>query len=141
MRYNRGDHYQLSPVVPVEVSDVEIAFPANVKHLMPTAAEVEKVPKDLGRKCERFAADWFHLGLDEKSSFDLQGDFDPKTVLRHIQCCLGTFESKHEDKMVGVATLVANFFARIHYRPKGAKDWITIDCLGARDKAGADEAQ
>lgn len=91
----------------VEVSAVEVAFPGNVKHLMP------KYDGD-GAFRRGWAADlaqrWFYYGLSEGDLPTPKEGVDLTMALRHMGCVLRSFEPKHEHKMECIAKLFANWF-------------------------------
>ena len=96
---------------PIHVNNVDLAFPASVKHLMPDDLDEIRRDKRLDRKWERFAADWFFRGA-EASLLRLKAKpgVDKLMALRHAYCILNSFEPKHEDKMAAVAYLLGEWF-------------------------------
>lgn len=92
---------------PKEVSQVEMAFPANVRHLMPTYEELQKVKVD--KKWHDLFNQWFFRGLKSLEIEPKEG-IDKQMALRHIKAVMGSFEPKHEHKQAGVAFLMSQFF-------------------------------
>ena len=90
-----------------DVSDIDIAFPAHVKHLMPEyeTARARRVDP----KWERLACDWFFTGLKELRLKPREG-VDEQRALRHIRAIMGSFEPKHEHKMASIAFLLEEWF-------------------------------
>lgn len=93
---------------PTEVSDAQVAFPATLDGLLPPWDEV---PEEFRRGyygghewCDA-AAHWFYKGLEKAPTF--KAGIDPSTALRHLKCCLGSFEPKHEHKIAGVGYLLS----------------------------------
>jgi hypothetical protein len=93
-------------ILPVEVSDLDIAFPASVRHLLPEA------PRDFPnrQKWERFQSDWFGGGLKDVRDLKPKAGIDKTKALRHLKCIQGSFEPKHEDKVSAVAYLASLWF-------------------------------
>ncbi len=101
-------------LVPQDVSDVLLAFPATVcGTLLP---ERDSLP-DLYRKnwhltsnhwCQ-IAEQWFYQGLTDAEWKTKEG-IDLNKALRHLQACLGSFEPKHEHKIGGVGYLMSLWF-------------------------------
>jgi len=90
-----------------DVSDVDLAFPANVRHLMPDyeTAEARKVDP----RWNRLAQDWFFSGLT-KLDLKPRNGVDADRALRHIRAVLGSFQPKHEHKMASIAFLLEEWF-------------------------------
>lgn len=96
---------------PKEVSDVMLAFPANVcKEHLPA---MEQIPEVF--KCE---GHWEHPTTSlvnnlaygkfrgAQVSFRPREGLEGEPVWRHILACLRSFEPKHEHKIAGVAYLI-----------------------------------
>jgi hypothetical protein len=107
--------YMTDPSKPIEVSDLEVAFGANVRHLMPAWDDIpeefkrhvmRETPGDRASKYLRLVGDWFFVGI-EGLRFDLKDDIDGGRVMRHIQTVLGSWEPKHEHKEAAVAYLLS----------------------------------
>lgn len=93
--------------VPVPVSAVDLAFPAEViGRLLPP---MEEIPKDVHRSQGGLASRAFFSGLDARDLVENEG-VDKGVALAQIQCCLGSFEPKHEHKIAGVNYLFSLFF-------------------------------
>lgn len=97
---------------PKEVSQVELAFPANVigKFLPPK----DDIPEEYwdGHEMTRLASHWFYHGLKGYTFVPKEG-VDRTKALRQIGACLGSFEPKHEHKEAGVGYLLDLFFKEI----------------------------
>lgn len=90
---------------PIEVSDALMAFPGSVMHLLPSR---EDIPDDKwsGRgPWAELAERWFGRGLPKAYPAWKDG-IDGKAALRHLKCCFGSFEPKHEHKIGGIAMLL-----------------------------------
>ena len=101
-------------IVPQEVDDLSLAFPADISSLMPSKADI---PEDIiqGRsKWCRVTSDWFFSGLRDVKWKPKKG-IDPEKALRHISVILGSYELKHEDKEAAVAYLLSLWFKDVKY--------------------------
>lgn len=104
---------------PQEVSDLDIAFPASVSHLMP---KYEDIPKEFQgfRPNSTWGGlfnNWFYRGLSNLSLQPKPG-IDIVKALRHIRCIMRSFEPKHEHKESAVAYLLSCWF-----EPPPASSW------------------
>ena len=95
--------------LPTAVSDLDLAFPASVSHLMPEWSDIPQEFKGHGSKWNRFFSDMFFSGI---SSADLQPNegIEADVALRHIRVISGSFEPKHEHKEAAVAYLMSQWF-------------------------------
>lgn len=94
---------------PQEITDLEIAFPANVDKLMPPQASI---PEDF--VCGRtFWNKLFHhiffYGADLRP-LKAKTDVDKQLALRHLRAVMGSFEPKHEHKESASAYLLSLWF-------------------------------
>ena len=83
---------------PIPVTDVLLAFPADVAHLMPLKRDIPEgywEPDDTW-SCKLFTAMFFG-GVKGLCLFPREG-VDPETAFRHIKAVMGTFSCKHEYK-------------------------------------------
>jgi len=94
---------------PIEVSDVDVAFPSQVRHLLPPGGEA---PTPKGSQA---AATWFYSGAEGLDLRAKEG-INARRALRHISCILGSYELKHEVKMHAVAVLLDMWFT---WGPRG----------------------
>lgn len=92
---------------PKAVTDVDLAFAANVDRLMPPKPELPA-----SHPCRKIMAQWFYRGLDGAEFQPVDG-VDKTAALRHITCILRSFAPKHEDKETAVAYLLSIWFSRI----------------------------
>lgn len=99
-------------IVPKVVSDVMLAFPADVVGLLPAEREI---PEEFWRPndWERFAMHWFMHGLTESAEFYCKDGVDGATAVRHLQAILGSYQPKHEHKIAGVAYLCSLWFDKV----------------------------
>lgn len=94
--------------LPTKVGDVDVAFPASVKHLMPS---MEEIPKEFQRGrtyWSTLTSEWFFRGL--KSLPTSKEGVDRNQALRHLKCIMGSFEPRHEHKEAAVAYLMSLWF-------------------------------
>ena len=100
-------------ILPKELSAVEVAFPANVNHLLPAWESIPSEFKRFGaNQWTRLAAQWFFSGLPKETVAELKprDGIDKAKALRHVQACLGSFKPKHEHKEAGCAYLLSLWF-------------------------------
>lgn len=91
---------------PIKVSDIEVAFPAKVRHLFPK--NMGDNPSD---EAEKFQMDWFFSGLVSEDLTPKDG-INKTEAFRHLKCIQGSFEPKHEEKVRAVALLVDEWFEK-----------------------------
>lgn len=91
---------------PTPVTKVDLAFPAKGTELTPKR---EDVPKDYDRKdeCERIVSSWFSKGLPPEVEFYMVEGIDGETAVNHLQVVLGTYGTRHQDKIAGAAWLLS----------------------------------
>ncbi len=101
---------------PKDVSDVDMTFPASVKHMMP---KWEEIPEEFKRghgKWNDLMSDWFDRGLKSLSVTPKEG-IDQNKAIRHLSCILRSFEPKHEHKEAAVAYLMSQWFEDATWEP------------------------
>ncbi len=99
----------MSDLKPKALSDLDVAFSANVRDLMP---DYKEIPEDFRRgrtKWNRFQSDWFYGGIDASGLIAKDG-IDRNAALRHLKAINGSFEPKHEHKEAAVAYLASLWF-------------------------------
>lgn len=102
-------------IEPQEVSDAEVAFPASVSHLLPKREDIpEEFKRHNGTKWNQLFSDWFYRGLKESEFIPKEG-VDVDKALRHIKCCMGSWEPKQQHKEAGVAYLLSLWFEDVKY--------------------------
>ena len=103
----RAEFLALPPIPDATITRVDVAFPANVRHLMPRR---EDIPKNYPRSTEwgKFQMKWFYEGLDAKTIKAKPG-IDLTKALAHLSCIQNSFEPKHEDKVDSVAWLASQW--------------------------------
>jgi len=109
-------------MTPQDISDVDLAFPAEVMHLMP---KYDEIPKQF--KSERSSwgnklfNDMFYSGLS-KLELTPKPDIDPKKAFRHIRAIMGSFQPKHEHKEAAIAMLFEEWFEKADWERKERED-------------------
>lgn len=94
---------------PQEISDVLMAFPADITDLLPPMEEIPEEHKSWDNPWSKLTRKWFFSGLG-KAYWSPRGDVDQETAIRHIQAILGSFAPKHEHKEAGVSYLLSRWF-------------------------------
>jgi len=98
---------------PVPIDDVTLAFPASVKHLMPTPSDI---PEDYPGKnyWTWWQREWFYRGLNTEGSQAkmpiAKESIDRQLALRHLATIQRSYEPKHEHKEAAVAWLASLWF-------------------------------
>tara|TARA_R110002096_G_C14459064_1_gene712137 strand:- start:618 stop:974 length:357 start_codon:yes stop_codon:yes gene_type:complete len=107
---------------PIEVNDAEMVFPAEVMgRLMPYYKDLPEGFNGQGKWMNnpwcKNAETWMFNGVDVKKSTvkfkDTLDETEQRMVWRQLQCCMGSFEPKHEHKMAGVGYLMSLFFDKL----------------------------
>jgi hypothetical protein len=98
-------------MMPVDITDVDAAFPAHVRHLMPPMADIPE-PFQHGNAWTRLASSIFFKGANAKA-WKAKPGIDKLKALRHIMCVLGSFEPAHEHKIAAVGYLLSQWFEPI----------------------------
>lgn len=96
-----------------DVSDADIAFPANVKKLMPPY-NPELFEYKLPKKWRQLFTDWFYHGLEDLKFTPKEG-VNEKLAIRHLKCIVGSFEPKHEHKVQAFVLLAEDWFDDVTY--------------------------
>jgi len=113
---------------PIVVSDAELAFPANVEHLVPPYEEIPEIYKKNNPWDKVFSEFFYNQNKNNVGLFPKEG-IDPKLAWRHISCVMGTYSIKHEHKIAGCCYLFDKFFreAILHftYAPGEFKSLLT----------------
>jgi hypothetical protein len=99
---------------PQSVDDIFLAFPGDVRHLMPSREECEDALRAIGkqgREWRGFQSRWFFEGVDVSGMKPRKG-VDKEKALRHLGAIQGSFEPKHEHKEAAVAYLASLWFTK-----------------------------
>ena len=89
-------------VEPQEITDVLLAFPGRVQHLM-HSGQVDPYWRD-------WQSRWFFEGLKEYPA--PKPGIDLRKAMRHLTAIQRSFEPKHEDKQASVAYLAGLWFEK-----------------------------
>ena len=107
----------INAILPQEVDDMLIAFPAGIGHLMP---KMEDIPLEFQKghnKWHLFFNDYFFSGVDDLE-FNRKEGIDSEMAWRHIQCIIGSYEPKHQHKEAAVAYLMSLWFDDVRWKRK-----------------------
>lgn len=100
-----------------EITDLELAFPADVMKLMPTWEEIPVEFKHDGTKWNRLFSDWFYAGVKDLHFVPKPG-IETKLALRHIMAIMGSFQPQHQHKEAAVAYLLSQWFEDVTWTRK-----------------------
>lgn len=110
---------------PHQVDDVLLAFPGDVRDLMPA---MESIPEEFRDRNSRsswnlFVRDWFfssnHLAVWDLHERD---GVDGNAAYRHLSVVIRSFQPKHEHKEAAVAWLLSRWFDHIEKKaPEGVQ--------------------
>ena len=104
---------------PLEVSDIDVVFPANVMNLMPAYKDIPEEFRNFNskNKWNKLFNDWFYRGIINLQ-LDPKDGIDTNKALRHIKAIMGSFQPKHEHKEAAVAYLFSLWFKDVKYDVK-----------------------
>lgn len=110
-----------------EVSDLDLAFPAN-----PPLPAVQDIPEEFKRNPRNlFVRMADHLfshgdvqGFPDGKHLTLVEGLDPEKVQRAVLCCLRSYAPKHQHKIAGVAYMLSNWFTE-DVQPEASKPATT----------------
>jgi hypothetical protein len=100
-------------IEPVAISDVMLAFPADVEGVMPPWEEIPEEFRRGSNEWTKLADYWFACGLAGTTQFYLKEGIDGETAVRHLRAILGSFQPRHEHKMAAVAWLCSLWFVEV----------------------------
>lgn len=103
------------PYAPKSVSDLEIAFPGEIRHMMPAKDDIpEEFWEDRGdaRPWLKFQRDWFFSGLPKATKWLAREGIDPTVAIRHLRFIQGSWDPPHEYKEAAVAYLASLWFEK-----------------------------
>lgn len=98
-----------------ELSDVDVAFPANALDWMPPMEAIPAEFKNLNRGTEwsEIVCAWFFDGLPADVKFYPREGVNPEKAVRAIQATLGSFAPKHEHKEAAAAYMLSCWFKKV----------------------------
>lgn len=92
-----------------KLTKLDIAFPANVSHLMPAWSDIP----DSYKRGSGVASLWFYSGLPVGTEFVPRDGVDVTQAMAQLKCILGSFEPKHEHKIAAVNFLLSEWFSEV----------------------------
>lgn len=103
---------------PHEISDIQVAFPANIDGLLPRFEDIpESFRKwdgdDESREWIAFQNRWFYQGIPQDVELSPVAGVKLSAALRHLGAIQGSFEPKWEHKQAAVAWLASRWLAPI----------------------------
>lgn len=111
---------------PQTVTNIDMAFPAKVSHLMPNMSDIPREFDGGNTKWNKLFSDWFYCGLS-KLELTPKDDISRDVALRHISTIMRSFEPKHEHKEAAVAYLLSLWFSDATWERAERKN-----CIGGR---------
>ena len=92
------------------VSDVQLAFPANVDDYLPAWDTIPEEFKIHNKWDSLFSMVFFGDSRAKDVWMKPKEGVDPALAGRHLKCVMGSFAPKHEHKAAGVAYLMSEWF-------------------------------
>ena len=93
------------------VSDVQLAFPANVDDYLPPWDTIPEEFKGHGNKWNSlFNMVFFGSSRAKDVWMKPKEGVDPALAGRHLKCVMGSFAPKHQHKEAGMAYLMSEWF-------------------------------
>jgi hypothetical protein len=108
------------PYLPIEVSDVLLAFPGDVEHLMP---DPDDIPREFWDKHPLYPmiSEFIFKGVAPANlSFDPNLGLDYNMVARHLLAIQQSFQPKHEHKQAALTLLFHLWFPNLHEVQEGS---------------------
>ena len=90
-----------------DLTDADVAFPANALDYMPKRSEIPEYPER--RAMESLVERWFHFGL-KGVQFKAKEGVPGSAAWRQVRCIMGSYAPKHEHKIEAVAFLLNEWF-------------------------------
>lgn len=99
----------MSSIQPQELSDLNVAFPTSVSHLMPRYDEIPSTFTSWNNPYVKKTSDWFYDGI-KFSTLRAKEGIDATKAIRHLKAIMGSWEPKQEHKIAAVAYLMSLWF-------------------------------
>lgn len=125
------------PWTPQPISDVLMAFPAEVGNLLPDPLAIPDEFWGSGNAWVEFANRWFNGGLPGDTRAFMREGIDGNAAFRHLKAILGSYQPKHEHKLAGIGFLASKWF---HGVEAGGKVYGHIP-EGYEEQASQEEGQ
>lgn len=106
-------------ITPQPIDDVDFAYPASVKHLMPSGQEYETYRQNWFHGTTwgfKLFNEWFYSGVKGLAMIPKEG-INPELATRHIIAIMRSFEPQHEDKTAACAYLLEHWFESATWEP------------------------
>jgi hypothetical protein len=95
------------PYLPLDLEDVDVASPSYGYTRLPDPT----VFRTADRRFVELVETWFYQGVKGLNEKILPKEgIDATKAIRHLKSVMGTWDTKHEDKMRGVAFLMQTWF-------------------------------
>ena len=101
------------PYRPVPVTDVQLAFPADVSELIPDWEDIPSEHKDPGGLYSQEFSTWFFHGIAPGTECHPVPGIDAREAFRHVVAIMRSFQPKHEHKEAACRYLMSLWFERI----------------------------
>lgn len=103
------------PILPVDLNDASVAFPADALDYMPKYEDIpEEFRNGTSPWCD-FQQCWFAMGLSRRFSFQPYEGVDPAKAFRQLRAIQGSFAPKHEHKVAAVGYLASLWMESVIY--------------------------
>lgn len=133
------------PYDPIELTKVQVAFPADALDYMP---EYESCATWNGRGGweNQLQRDWMFVGIADIQLIPKRrywGQAEINRAFKHLGAIQGSYASKHEHKEAAVAFLLNQWFLHARWKVKGEDEWKGDwpDDLEEADLEAAEEAR
>lgn len=100
-------------IEPRDVTDLDMAFPASIRNLLPDEGEIPKEFFDDANPWVAIAQRWFYEGLPQATVFQTKPEIELRRAMRHLRAVLGSFHSGYKHKIAAVAYLLSLWFERV----------------------------
>jgi hypothetical protein len=128
------------PYDPVEVTELQLAFPADAPERMPAWDDLPSEWKDRNSDAWQFCLvnDLLHRGLDDVALVPAEG-IDPERAWRHLLSITGSFAPRHEHKVAACAFLISRWFVGAAWQPMKVRTRVADGWRGPQRRgAGGD---
>lgn len=113
-------------IMPIEIDDVTMAFPANALEFMPAMEEIPEEFKDDRNEWCHFVNIWFVAGLSKKFSFQPAEGVDAGMAFRQLTAIMHSYAPKHEHKEAAVAYLSSLWMESMIYSSQTEPETLIV---------------